>query len=183
MLDNSEDFKGLVYTVTEIAKADNFHEVVELLTNSQLTISQTHYDNWNGGQYGYTIDVAVDVKTFIAIKERLENVEATLLTRFNLATRHLDDESIARVIIVPKAYAIGTPSPNPHRPFTAVEVKRREELIKYMNNVSEDELIAEILLPLFRQLGFHRVTVAGHKDKALEYGKDIWMKVNLQPAP
>jgi len=36
-----------------------------------------------------------------------------------------------------------------------------------------------VLLPLFRQLGFHRVTVAGHKDKALEYGKDLWMKFTL----
>ena len=36
-----------------------------------------------------------------------------------------------------------------------------------------------MLLPLFRQLGFHWVTTAGHKDKALEYGKDIWMKYTL----
>ena len=32
---------------------------------------------------------------------------------------------------------------------------------------------------MFRQLGFHRVTAAGHKDRALEYGKDIWMKYTL----
>jgi hypothetical protein len=49
----------------------------------------------------------------------------------------------------------------------------------YLDNASEDELIAEVLLPLFRQLGFHRVTAAGHKDKALEYGKDLWMKFTL----
>ena len=36
-----------------------------------------------------------------------------------------------------------------------------------------------MLLPLFRQLGFHRITAAGHKDKALEYGKDIWMRYTL----
>jgi hypothetical protein len=36
-----------------------------------------------------------------------------------------------------------------------------------------------VLLPLFRQLGFHRITAAGHKDKALEYGKDVWMKYTL----
>ena len=29
------------------------------------------------------------------------------------------------------------------------------------------------------QLGFQRITAAGHKDKALEYGKDIWMKYTL----
>jgi hypothetical protein len=32
---------------------------------------------------------------------------------------------------------------------------------------------------LFRQLGFHRITSAGHVDKALEYGKDVWMKFTL----
>jgi hypothetical protein len=74
---------------------------------------------------------------------------------------------------------IAMPSPNPHRPFSAMELKRREQLIAYLDLASEDELIAEILLPLFRQLGFHRITAAGHKDKALEYGKDVWMKYTL----
>jgi hypothetical protein len=74
---------------------------------------------------------------------------------------------------------IATAAPNPHRPFNELEVKRRELLIAYLNIVSEDELIVEILLPLFRQLGFHRVTSMGHKDKALEYGKDVWMKFTL----
>jgi hypothetical protein len=35
------------------------------------------------------------------------------------------------------------------------------------------------LLPLLRQLGFHRISAAGHKDKALEYGKDVWMRYVL----
>lgn len=70
-------------------------------------------------------------------------------------------------------------STNPHRPFTPQEVKRREQLIDYLDECSEDELIEEVLLPLFRQLGYHRITAAGHKDKALEYGKDIWMRFVL----
>ncbi|SFB04107.1 hypothetical protein SAMN04515620_11429 [Collimonas sp. OK607] len=68
---------------------------------------------------------------------------------------------------------------NPHRPFSAAELKRRDRLNTYLDSSSEDTLIAEVLLPLFRQLGFHRVTAAGHEDKALEYGKDIWMKYTL----
>lgn len=74
---------------------------------------------------------------------------------------------------------VATASPNPHRPFSASELKRREQLIAYLDDASEDALIEEVLLPLFRQLGFHRVTAAGHKDKALEYGKDVWMKFTL----
>lgn len=68
---------------------------------------------------------------------------------------------------------------NPHRPLSAAEVKRRADLAAYLDTCSEDELIEEVLLPLFRQLGFHRITAAGHKDKALEYGKDIWMRYTL----
>ena len=70
-------------------------------------------------------------------------------------------------------------SPNPHRPLTVIERKKRAQLADYLGKISEDELIGDVLLPLFRQLGFHRVTVAGHKDKALEYGKDLWMKYTL----
>jgi len=68
---------------------------------------------------------------------------------------------------------------NPHRPFSAQETKRRENLICYLDSCSEDALIEEILLPLFRQMGFYRITATGHKDKSLEYGKDIWMKYML----
>ena len=68
---------------------------------------------------------------------------------------------------------------NPHRPFTPKEIERREQLTAYLGKCSEDELIEEVLLPLFRQLGFHRVTAVGHKDKALEYGKDVWMRYVL----
>lgn len=68
---------------------------------------------------------------------------------------------------------------NPHRPLTPQELQRKDRLIVYLDKCSEDELIEKVLLPLFRQLGFHRVTAVGHKDKALEYGKDVWMKFTL----
>jgi hypothetical protein len=72
--------------------------------------------------------------------------------------------------------AIATPAANPHRPLSKDELARRARLIGYLDNASEDELIEEVLMPLFRQLGFQRITAAGHRDKALEYGKDIWMR-------
>jgi hypothetical protein len=71
------------------------------------------------------------------------------------------------------------PEHDPHRPFSAAELERRDQLRAYLEKASEDELIEDVLLPLFRQLGFHRVTAVGHKDKALEYGKDVWMKFTL----
>lgn len=75
--------------------------------------------------------------------------------------------------------SVGNESTSPHRPLSPVEIEKRNQLISYLDQCSEDDLIEHVLLPLFRQLGFTRITSAGHKDKALEYGKDIWMKFTL----
>ncbi|UVM55426.1 restriction endonuclease [Pseudomonas sp. B21-012] len=74
---------------------------------------------------------------------------------------------------------VANESASPHRPFTAAETEKKACLVAYLDGCSEDDLIEHVLLPLFRQLGFTRITSAGHKDKALEYGKDIWMKFVL----
>lgn len=68
---------------------------------------------------------------------------------------------------------------NPHRPFAPEEIEKRTQLATYLDSCSEDELIEEVLLPMFRQLGYHRITAAGHVDKLLEYGKDVWMRFTL----
>jgi hypothetical protein len=69
--------------------------------------------------------------------------------------------------------------PDPHKPFTTDEIVRREQLSTYLDDCSEDQLIEDVLLPLYRQLGYHRITAAGHEDKNLEHGKDIWMRFML----
>jgi hypothetical protein len=71
------------------------------------------------------------------------------------------------------------PAPDPHKAFSIAEAAKRNRLADYLERASEDDLIEKILLPLFRQLGYRRITAAGHRDKALEYGKDVWMKYVL----
>ena len=68
---------------------------------------------------------------------------------------------------------------SPQRAWTQEEQETRKSIKKFMENSSEDVITEEVLLPLFHHLGFQRITHAGHKDKALEYGKDIWMKYVL----
>lgn len=70
-------------------------------------------------------------------------------------------------------------APNLNRPLSKEERATRDALESYLDSCSEDDLTTKVLLPLFRQLGFERITVAGHHDKALEYGKDLWMKFTL----
>ena len=87
-----------------------------------------------------------------------------------------DKQCYVRHIGTKKVAGIST---SPHRPFSAVEIVRRTQLAAYLDTCSEDDLIGEILLPMLRHLGFHRITAAGHKDKSNEFGKDVWMRFRL----
>lgn len=65
------------------------------------------------------------------------------------------------------------------RPLSAEELARRKEIEEFLEQALEDEVIERFLVPLFRQLGFSRVIPTGHRDRSLEFGKDIWMKYRL----
>ena len=73
----------------------------------------------------------------------------------------------------------GVPGPFFDRALSSEERRRQKQLEDYLDEASEDDLIENVLLPLFQTLRFHRISVAGHTDKALEYGKDVWMKHQL----
>ena len=96
-----------------------------------------------------------------------EGFEAFYANNMQCYLRHLGTGTVADTMA------------NPHRPFTQAEIEKRELLAAYLNKASEDDLIGEVLLPLFRQLGFHRITPSGHKDKALEYGKDMCPELRI----
>jgi len=110
-------------------------------------------------------DMTVAVQT-LNVPLKREGFEAYYAENDILHVRHIATRTVSQSI-------------NPHRPFTPAEEKGLELLTKYLDSCSEDQLIEEVLIPMFRQLGFHRITAAGHKDKALEYGKDIWMRYTL----
>lgn len=55
----------------------------------------------------------------------------------------------------------------------------REKFIRFLDTADEDEFTEKLLVPLFKKLGFERVKAAGHKDKLLEFGKDVWMVYDL----
>lgn len=65
------------------------------------------------------------------------------------------------------------------RPLSAAELARRKDIKDFLDAASEDEFTEQLLVPLFRQLGFLRVSPSGHREKTLEYGKDLWMKFRL----
>jgi hypothetical protein len=65
------------------------------------------------------------------------------------------------------------------RPLSQDEIAQRQKLADFLDKASEDEFTEKVLVPLFQRLGFHRVSPTGHVEKALEFGKDLWMKYQL----
>jgi len=65
------------------------------------------------------------------------------------------------------------------RPLSQQEIEQRQKLAQFLDTASEDEFIEKVLVPLFQRLGFRRVSITGHKEKSLEFGKDLWMKYQL----
>ena len=65
------------------------------------------------------------------------------------------------------------------RIWSQKDLERKKQWDQYLDEASEDDFTENVLVPLLQQCAFQRINVAGHKDKALEYGKDIWMKLQL----
>jgi hypothetical protein len=65
------------------------------------------------------------------------------------------------------------------KPLTAEETAQRARVRAFLDTADEDQLTEKLLVPLFKRLGFQRVSPSGHKEKALEFGKDLWMKYQL----
>jgi hypothetical protein len=75
--------------------------------------------------------------------------------------------------------AISSIGPQSPRPLSREEIEQREKVAKFLDSATEDEFTQKLLVPLFQRLGFHRVSPAGHSEKTLEFGKDLWMKYQL----
>ena len=73
----------------------------------------------------------------------------------------------------------GRPGPVVERALSQDELDRQARLTAFMDAATEDELIEKVLFPLLQALRFQRISLTGHKDKALEFGKDLWMKYRL----
>ena len=65
------------------------------------------------------------------------------------------------------------------RALTKDETDRSRRLEGYLDIASEDSITEAVVVPLLQTLRFQRVSVAGHKDRAMEFGKDLWMKYRL----
>ncbi len=103
MLDDKNELRKTILTVTELFSADKDLELADLMRTSEITSEQTHYDNWNRGTYFYSIYITVSVDKFVKLQERLSGIEAKVQEKIELVLRPNENMHVGQVYIIPKS--------------------------------------------------------------------------------
>ncbi len=98
----TENIGDIVRTLAHILRERGQQLLANILRNANIDIRETNYDNWNGGTYGYTLDLQIPVDLYAEIQENVENLEKDLLSKLKPLLRTYDNESLDAVIIAPK---------------------------------------------------------------------------------
>lgn len=98
----SKDVEDIIRTLAHILRERGNDLPVKILNNSNIDIRETNYDNWDGGIYGYTIDIRIPASLYASLQDDLEAIEKDLLSRIKPLTRAYENEYIEEVLIAPK---------------------------------------------------------------------------------
>jgi hypothetical protein len=100
--ENKEHFKPILNTVKELLKVQKNDEIVLMLDNAEIYVSNTDQNCWNGVDwFGYTFYINISVSEFVKID--IESFEKQIKNALDTATRNVDDSSFTKVIISPKS--------------------------------------------------------------------------------
>lgn len=96
-----EDPEPLLATLARIFANEGSAKEVAILANSTATIRQTHYDNWKGGTYGYSLFLENPQRLYSQISDEIDVIETNLTDMANNLTRGYENEYIEKFFITP----------------------------------------------------------------------------------
>lgn len=91
----------LVRTLSWLYSEEGQEQRARLLRSADLQFEETSYDNWNGGTYGYTLQLSVPASIYAAEGEGIDALEEELRKRLDRFTRLYPNESVEAVVITP----------------------------------------------------------------------------------
>lgn len=88
-------------TLTELFRLQGNQQVVRILENASARIEETGYDNWDGGQYLFTLFLEVPLKVFAPIEPELSKIETAIAAKLASVSRNTGDCFLRHVNIGP----------------------------------------------------------------------------------
>jgi hypothetical protein len=116
-----DDIAKIVGALGRVCREEGRPVIADVVSVARLGFEETSSDNWNGGTYGYTLQLEVPARTFARLGDGVDGIEKEILARIKRFTRLYPNEHVEGVIIAPsleeqtpenvaKWKAAGTPS-------------------------------------------------------------------------
>jgi hypothetical protein len=100
--DLKADIERILATLVQSFADEGRAREVALLALSRQRITQTSYDNWDGGQYGYTVYLEVPGHLYAQVGKGREEIERCLKDRGNDLTRMYPSDHFDGFELVPE---------------------------------------------------------------------------------
>lgn len=100
----NQELKGYYSTVAELLKEEKLVDACRIFTGGDVASFVDYHDGWNGGIDFYAVEITVDVKTYVALRNRgvIEEVCGQIEEAFNDCMRNSND-SVRGVSLVPSS--------------------------------------------------------------------------------
>ena len=78
------EIEGALPTVAELLRRKDENEAFRAMTQAQIELAETGYDNWNGGTELWTVYLRVPVSVFVSIESRRDEIAGTITKNLEL---------------------------------------------------------------------------------------------------
>lgn len=100
--EEEKNFRPVFRTAISLMQTRGYDNFCQLIQQSEISVVNTDFDNWNGGTFGYTVYLNLPVKVYAGLsKVEIEEAEKTLGESLNEVTKG-DENHYFGVQIVPR---------------------------------------------------------------------------------
>lgn len=102
----NQELKGYYKTVAELLKEEKHTEAHRVFTGGDVVSFVVDHDNWDGGMDFYSVEITIDVKTYVDLRKRgiIEEVCGQITEAFNVCMNNIPD-SVRSVSLTPSSTA------------------------------------------------------------------------------
>ena len=102
----NQELKGYYTTVAELLREEKYTEAHRIFTGGDVTSFVVDHDNWDGGMDFYSVEITIDVKTYVDLRKQgiIEEVCGQITEAFNVCMNNIPD-SVRSVTLTPSSTA------------------------------------------------------------------------------
>jgi hypothetical protein len=91
----------IINAISRVFREEGRSDISTMLSAAEVVVEQTSSDNWNGGTYGYTLQLQVPARTLAALRGATEQIESEILDRIKKFERMYPNEFVEAVVTSP----------------------------------------------------------------------------------